>query len=58
MGAPDNDFCYIFPYMIYGKEQDGRLLMFDIHKMSQRAPRFIEEKLHRIYNTDMMWIIF
>ena len=24
------------------QEQDGRLLMFDIHKMDRRAPRFIE----------------
>ena len=29
------------------QEQNGRLLMFDIHKMAERAPRFIEA-VHRI----------
>lgn len=49
MGAPDNDFLLYLPIYDMWQEQDGRLLMFDIHKMSQRAPRFIEA-VHRIYN--------
>lgn len=49
MGAPDNDFLLYLPIYDIWQEQDGRLLMFDIHKMSQRAPRFIEA-VHRIYN--------
>ena len=38
-------------------EQDGRLLLFDIHKMAKRAPRFIEA-VHRIYSAgyDMDYI--
>lgn len=49
MGTPDNDFLLYLPIYDIWQEQDGRLLMFDIHKMSQRAPRFIEA-VHRIYN--------
>lgn len=49
MGAPDNDFLLYLPIYDMWQEQDGRLLMFDIHKMSQRAPSFIEA-VHRIYN--------
>lgn len=40
-GRPDNDFLLYFPVHDMWHEQDGRLLMFDIHKMQQRAPRFI-----------------
>lgn len=40
-GQPDNDILVYLPYhdMIY--EQPGRLALFDIHSMAQRAPRFI-----------------
>ncbi len=40
-GEPDNDFLVYLPYydMIY--EQPGRLLMFDIHSMARKAPKFI-----------------
>ena len=40
MGQPDNDFRFICLYMTCGMELDGRLLLFDIHKMSKRAPPF------------------
>lgn len=41
-GKPDNDFLLYFPiYDIWYKQQDNRLLMFDIHKMKERAPQFI-----------------
>ena len=42
MGQPDNDFLVYLPVYDMWQEQDGRLLMFDIHKMDRRAPRFIE----------------
>lgn len=40
-GQPDNDMLVYLPYhdMIYA--QPGRLALFDIHSMAQRAPRFI-----------------
>ncbi len=40
-GEPDNDFLVYLPFydMIY--EQPGRLALFDIHSMEQRAPKFI-----------------
>lgn len=41
-GRPDNDFLLYLPLYDIWYEQDGRLLMFDIHKMDKRAPRFIE----------------
>lgn len=41
-GQPDNDFLLYLPLYDMWYEQDGRLLMFDIHKMNKRAPRFIE----------------
>jgi hypothetical protein len=41
-GSPDNDFLVYYPYDDIISEQGGRLLLFDIHKMKQRAPRFIE----------------
>lgn len=42
MGQPDNDFLLYLPVYDMWYEQDGRLLMFDIHSMKKRAPRFIE----------------
>lgn len=42
MGQPDNDFLLYLPLYDMWYEQGGRLLMFDIHSMKQRAPRFIE----------------
>ena len=47
MGQPDNDFLVYLPVYDMWQEQDGRLLMFDIHKMAKRAPRFIDA-VHRI----------
>lgn len=47
MGKPDNDFLVYLPVYDMWQEQNGRLLMFDIHKMAERAPRFIEA-VHRI----------
>lgn len=47
MGKPDNDFLVYLPVYDMWHEQDGRLLMFDIHKMAKRAPRFIDA-IHRI----------
>lgn len=47
MGQPDNDFLVYLPVYDLWDEQDGRLLLFDIHKMAERAPRFIEA-VHRI----------
>ncbi len=46
-GMPDNDFLVYLPVYDMWHEQDGRLLMFDIHGMAKRAPRFIEA-VHRI----------
>lgn len=46
-GMPDNDFLVYLPVYDMWNEQDGRLLMFDIHNMAKRAPRFIEA-VHRI----------
>ena len=41
-GEPDNDFLVYLPYydMIY--DQPGRLALFSIHEMGERAPGFIE----------------
>lgn len=47
MGKPDNDFLLYLPVYDMWQEQDGRLLMFDIHKMDKRAPKFIDA-VHRI----------
>lgn len=47
MGKPDNDFLVYLPVYDMWQEQDGRLLLFDIHKMAKRAPRFINA-VHRI----------
>lgn len=40
-GKPDNDFLLYFPVYDMWYEQGGRLLLFDIHKMQERAPKFI-----------------
>ena len=42
MGKPDNDFLVYLPIWDIWHEQPGRYLMFDIHKMRSKAPRFIE----------------
>lgn len=42
MGQPDNDFLVYLPVYDMWQEQPGRLLMFDIHGMAERAPKFIE----------------
>lgn len=57
MGQPDNDFLVYLPVYDMWQEQKGRLLMFDIHGMAKRAPRFIEA-VHRISNAgyDMDYI--
>lgn len=47
MGQPDNDFLVYLPVYDMWDEQGGRLVQFDIHKMAQRAPRFIDA-VHRI----------
>lgn len=47
MGKPDNDFLVYLPVYDMWQKQDGRLLLFDIHKMPERAPRFIKA-VHRI----------
>lgn len=47
MGQPDNDFLVYLPVYDMWKEQGRRLLMFDIHGMAKRAPRFIDA-VHRI----------
>lgn len=56
-GKPDNDFLLYLPLYDLWHEQDGRLLMFDIHQMAKRAPRFIGT-VHRIYEAgyDMDYI--
>ena len=46
-GRPDNDFLIYLPVYDMWNDKDGRLLMFDIHGMAKRAPRFIEV-VHRI----------
>jgi hypothetical protein len=42
MGKPDNDFLVYLPVYDMWQEQPGRLLMFSIHDMDERAPKFIE----------------
>lgn len=42
MGKPDNDFLVYLPVYDMWNEQPGRMLMFDIHGMHKRAPKFIE----------------
>lgn len=45
-GEPDNDFLVYLPYydMIY--EQPDRIVLFDIHSMDKRAPKFIKTIQH------------
>lgn len=55
MGKPDNDFLVYLPVYDMWNDQDGRLLMFDIHKMKERAPEFIKvvsEISHAGYDVD------
>ncbi|NMA74044.1 MAG: glycosyl hydrolase family 2 [Bacteroidales bacterium] len=40
-GNPDADFLLYFPIYDMWHKEEGRLLMFDIHKMDRRAPAFI-----------------
>ncbi len=42
MGRPDNDFLIYLPVYDMWHEQGGRMLMFDIHGMAKRAPKFID----------------
>lgn len=42
MGEPDNDFLLYLPLYDIWQEQPGRLLLFTIHHMAKRAPKFIE----------------
>lgn len=48
MGKPDNDFLVYLPLYDMWQQEAGRFLAFDIHKMQQRAPQFIEV-IHKIY---------
>ncbi len=41
MGEADNDFLVYLPVYDMWRNEDGRYLMFDIHKMKERAPEFI-----------------
>ncbi|MDO4159276.1 MAG: glycosyl hydrolase [Prevotellaceae bacterium] len=53
-GQPDNDFLLYLPIYDLWYEQDwtetSRLILFDIHKMAERAPRFIEA-VNKIYGS-------
>lgn len=42
MGKPDNDFLLYLPLYDIWQEQPDRLLLFTIHHMAKRAPKFIE----------------
>lgn len=48
-GQPDNDILLYLPVYDIWAEYPGRLLLFDIHKMDQVAPRFIHA-VNAIYN--------
>lgn len=48
-GHPDNDLLVYLPVYDIWSEYPGRLLLFDIHKMDQVAPRFIHA-VNAIYN--------
>lgn len=48
-GKPDNDFLVYLPVYDMWQEQPGRLLLFSIHDMAKRAPKFIET-VHTISN--------
>ncbi len=41
-GQPDNDFLVYLPVYDMWEEQPGRLLLFSIHDMARRAPKFIQ----------------
>ena len=41
-GEPDNDFLVYLPVYDIWNDYDGRLLMFDIHSMAKKAPKFIK----------------
>jgi len=49
MGQPDNDFLLYLPLYDIWDEQPGRYLAFDIHKMADRAPDFINV-VHKIHD--------
>lgn len=49
-GKADSDFLLYFPVYDMWYDQDGRLLLFDIHKMQRRAPEFISA-VHNIVNS-------
>ena len=42
IGKPDNDFLIYLPVYDIWQEQPERLLLFSIHDMAMRAPKFIE----------------
>lgn len=48
-GTPDNDLLVYLPVYDIWSEYEGRLLLFDIHKMDKVAPRFIHA-VNAIYN--------
>ncbi len=48
-GAPDNDLLLYMPVYDAWYENGGRLLMFAIHGMEKKAPRFVEA-VNTIYN--------
>lgn len=48
-GAPDNDLLVYMPVYDAWFENPGRLLMFAIHGMQNKAPRFVEA-VNTIYN--------
>ncbi|MBR1877609.1 MAG: glycosyl hydrolase family 2 [Paludibacteraceae bacterium] len=48
-GKPDNDLLVYLPVYDIWSEYEGRLLLFDIHKMDKVAPRFIHA-VNAIYN--------
>lgn len=50
MGQPDNDFLVYLPVYDMWYKQSGRMLMFDIHGMAKRAPKFIDV-VHKINNS-------
>ncbi len=47
MGKPDNDFLIYLPLYDIWKGLNGHYVAFDIHKMAERAPKFIET-IHQI----------
>lgn len=54
-GSPDNDVLVYLPYYDMLYEQPGTVVLFDIHSMSRRAPRFIrsvQELIDSGYDVD------